>query len=264
MPGRHYLPLALFLCAAGLAGGLPVTVFGAALTVLLAYTLVFQFRLWDDLSDQQFDRVDHPQRVLSQACSIARFYRLEIALFTFNLVLISLRSGSWLRLLIFLLLNGIFLLWYRWRYKLTLGAVAASHMVLIKYPVFVYLLSIQSHEAGHETGNVPLLLSMSLVYFCFGIYEILHDRKLRSVRGAHYVLAAEMVALNAITVLMAIALLPHNGTAVLLQWTLVPVCTAVLVMMFQRHQARSESQGGGYVIFLLGFFGVLTFALGLS
>lgn len=260
LPNRRFLPLVAFLCTAGLAGGLPDRVFAAVLTVFLAYTLVFQFRLLDDLNDLPFDRIAHPRRVLTQARSMTRYFGLQMALFTLNLFLILLQSGSWRRLLVFLVFNGICLVWYRWRHRFMLGSIIHSHVVLIKYPVFVYLLSTQSHESG----KVTLLMAMSLVYVCFGIYEILHDKRLWSVHGARYALAGEMTVLIAIIVLMAISLLPHNGTAALLQWILVPISAGGLIVIFKRYQAGVEFPSGAYAIFLLGFFGVLTFAMGLS
>src|SRR3954452_5671389 len=51
-PAGIYLPLALFLCTAAAAAGHPVTLANFPGQLLLAGLLLFQFRLWDDLSDR--------------------------------------------------------------------------------------------------------------------------------------------------------------------------------------------------------------------
>ena len=51
-----------------------ITLTGLGLNVLLACTLVFQFRIWDDLNDLEDDRLSHPTRALSQASSVIYFF----------------------------------------------------------------------------------------------------------------------------------------------------------------------------------------------
>jgi hypothetical protein len=260
VPVGIYLPLALFLSAASFAGGRPSGVSDIAMRGLVACTLLMQFRLWDDLGDLEHDRIDHPDRVLSRTHSLTRFRAFTLGLFAFNTALLGLAPQAWQRLLVFVCLNGGFFAWYRWLRLPSIGPIAGSHVVLIKYPIFVYLLSAHSSEES----KAPLFLVMALVYLCFCVHEIIHDVKFRAFPGAHRILAVEMLGLNGIMVLMAITLLPGGGLTALLQWLLTAAAAVVLAAVFQRYRTHAGTARWNYAVFLITLPAVLIFALGPS
>ena len=259
-PVKIYLPLALFLCTAALAGGRPMEPINLMLAFVLALSLLYQFRLWDDLSDREFDRLDHPERVLARTTSVTFFRTGVFVAFLYNFTLIGVSAGSsWqLKAIVFALLNGSFFVWYRWRSELCHNEIAGSHVVLGKYPIFVYLLSGESAA----TSSVRLALAMLLVYLCFCVYELLHDARLHQGPGALKTLAIEMTALWVVSAVMAIVLADRGGPAVILQTTLTAAGGFCLTMLFLRRRAGVQTDIESYAVFVVGFFQALTFSLG--
>ncbi len=254
LPVGIYFPLALFLCTASLAAAWPTTVVDFANNILLAFTLVSQFRLWDDLSDVGRDRLDHAERVLTQVKSLAHFRVALAVLLAFNVfVIASLKPDS--RFIAFLLLNTTFFVWYRFFRRARFGAIFNYHVVLIKYPVFVLLLSPAS-TASHPAA---LLYAVGLVYLCFCVHEVLHDAKLRTSRGAIYVLAIEMAALALLPTLMFFDLNDLAGPAALPQGALAILGSFVLVRLFQRHRSHVAPGRWCYAVFVIGFSWLLSY-----
>lgn len=250
VPVWLYVPLALILSAAACAGGLPEDASRFAVTLLTAYTLVFQFRLWDDLADLARDRAEHPQRVLVRAPSLAPFRALCATLIAANLALIAAASGSGARVAILVALNAIVAAWYRQRAALRLHALAAAHVLLFKYPAFVFLVS----PPGSEW--LPLALAMTLVYLCFGIHEIAHDE---SLPPAGPVLAGEIGALCAVVAAMALWSAPHAVWPVLGAFAL--ATATVLVGLFQEYSVGLNPAGRWrYAAFLVSAPAVVAFA----
>ena len=257
-PAKLYLPLALFLCAAALAGGRALAPLDLTITLALATSLLFQFRLWDDLSDRERDRLEHPERVLTQTTSVTFFRTLIFAAFLCNSALIAASAGPRWRLELFMLGNISFLLWYRWRRKLCRNEVARSHLLLGKYPFFVYLLSGESFQ----TSGARLPLAMLLVYLCFCVYELLHDTRLHRAEGARKILAVEMTALCAVSTVMAVTLGERSGLAATLQAIITVAGGLFLALLFLRYRAGVQTSFENYAVFILGFFQALTFSLG--
>jgi hypothetical protein len=259
-PVKIYLPLALFLCTAALAGGRPMEPINLMLAFVLALSLLYQFRLWDDLSDREHDRLDYPERVLVRTTSVTFFRTLVFVAFLYNFALIGVSAGSsWqLKAIMFALLNGSFFVWYRWRAELCRSEIGASHVVLGKYPIFIYLLSGESAA----TSSVRLVLAMLLVYLCFCVYELLHDAKLNRVPGALKLLAGEMTALCAVSAVMAITLIEHGGAIAIVQAAMTVAGGLFLARLFLRRRAGVHTDIESYAVFVVGFFQALTFSLG--
>jgi drug/metabolite transporter superfamily protein YnfA len=220
-PTRVYLPLALFLGAAALTGGSGVGLVEVAAATVLAYSLVFQFRLWDDLSDRSSDRAAHPQRVLSRAGLTGPFVGLLVTVATANTALLASRPGAAPRLAGFAMLTGGLLCWYSWRKTQPVNAVLSYHVVLLKYPVLALLVS--APRAMRERST--LLVAAAVVYLSFCAYEVLHDNRLHDARGAALVLAVESVLLaGAPTLLRTVRAAAGLSLAV-------PVTTALAVLL---------------------------------
>jgi hypothetical protein len=193
------IPVAMFLCAASLIVGPPATPVGLPMNILLACTLMFQFRLWDDLNDAASDWFEYPERVLPRAASLSHFRLLLAGTFILNLALLTLLRPLHL-IITFLFLNAAAFIWYSCLSKLCSVAVVSYHIVLIKYPVFLYLLSPVSDFGA------PQLYVAAFVYLCFCVYEALHDFRVRAERGWATCLAFEISALVAVTSLIMIHL----------------------------------------------------------
>jgi hypothetical protein len=246
-PARLYLPLALFLGAASLAAGEAETGTGLAVRLVLAYSLLFQFRLWDDLADAVPDRQDHRERLPGRAASRAAFYLLLAAAFAGNATIFALERPAPV-LGAYLLLCLFFLAWYgmfhqRWR-----GTLAGYHVVLLKYPAFVYLLGTRA-----PAGLAPCLgCAMAQVYLCFCVYEGLHDARLQAVPGALGVLAMEMTGMAVLAGLGALALGDRAGSAAI-QSAAAVLGAVVLALLFQCHRLRRAPGLWCFAVFLVSF-----------
>lgn len=183
------LPLVLLLLAASCVGSQPTNLIAASVDMLLAALLVLQFRLWDDLSDVPFDRQHHPERVLVQAHSLLPYSSLLLLVGVANAIIAIWTRPANVAITLMNLHVGL-LIWYElirhnnWR-------VANFHLVLLKYPVFVFILASRTDSALHPA----LLASMGCVFFLLCVVEVLHDSHLRAHRTATTIAGVESVAL---------------------------------------------------------------------
>lgn len=258
VPAATCVPLVVFLCAAAGTAGRPADAVGLAWTAVLACSLIIQFRLWDDLSDRERDRRQHPKRVLPQARSLNPFRALLAAAFGSNFLLIAARPASAQKVAVFLLLNTGLLGWYAWRRRCGAApTLAGAHMVLAKYPVFVYLLSAGS--PGALAGRLGL--AMGTVYLSFCVYEMLHDSTLRAAPGADGVLALEMTLLGAMPFLEAALLEALDTPPSLLQGAVMVAGALVMLVAWWRRRAPVGSGPWRFGVFVVGLGQLLTFSL---
>jgi hypothetical protein len=257
LPAGTSLGLVLFLGTAATAAGRPADLLGLVWMGGLAGLLIIQFRLGDDLGDLEHDRRAHPDRVLPRAATLAPFRTLLALAAGLTLLLLGARSGSGSRLLAFLALGAGLLAWYRWRPS-DGPRLAAAHVPLGKYPVFVYLLT-------GATGPVEverLLLVMVTVYLSFAIYEVLHDGTLRAMPGADAVLGLELLLLTALPIVGAL-LLGGTGRA---PGALAVVATASGLLLAAATVGRPavplRPGARAYAVFAVGLLAVLTFSRG--
>ena len=255
-PARLYVPCATFLVIAGLASGRTLPMVELALACVLALTLLLQFRLLDDLSDLAHDRRFHPERVLSQAVSLVPFYLLLTICLLVNLALVAVQPGPRYRLVILVVLNAGAVLWYYGLRRILSGKVIGYHIVIGKYPLFVFLLS------GDGGDMWRLFLAMAAVYLCFSMYEALHDRQLHTVPRAATSLTIEIGALFAVSVLMTSEIIGGKPSIVILQGLLGVFSLLALSEMFCRRRVHLDSAKTGYAVFILGFALILNFSLG--
>lgn len=174
---RERLPMALVLSVAALltvaatAASGRVNAADVVWNVALAGSLVIQFRLWDDLNDIDHDRINHPDRVLCRLESHSHFRFVLAILFAINSGALSLLKSPQTAT-VFIVLNIVFLLWYR-VLREYFAAFLHVHVVLIKYPVFAFLIA-DDPTAKNKTSVV---LMMVVVYGGACIYEYLHNRQ---------------------------------------------------------------------------------------
>lgn len=259
LPGAIYVPLAVFLYTAGLVGGDGTDWRQQLFFGFVAWTLIFQFRLWDDLMDVAQDKREHPDRVLCRMDSLRAFRLLTASLCGANLVTfcaLDWMANEWRRSTLFIFLNVAMFLWYRLRGRSALSSGARSHIALMKYPVFVYLLS----GVVTPRGMIPLLLSATLVYLCFSVFELLHNLPLLASPDIDRVLAAEMTGFGAVMIATVYASFPQRGMGVLVQSLLAGTGIVALVLLF-RHR-YTLSQGQSRYVFVIAFLSLLGIALG--
>jgi hypothetical protein len=262
-----YLPLAVFLWVASL----PMDIVAVmdlpdhASGIAFAFSLAVQFRLWDDLADVEEDRKVHPERVLVRAGSLAPFYVVLVILITGNDVWVYFHPVSWVTgalflgqpgpwrgagmvgPLVFLLLNYGFLVWYQWLRRSFREPLVRAHVVLIKYPVFVYLLAMPWAPNAVTLSPSPVwpAWNLAVVYLTFCCYEVLHDDRLRTVPVAGPVLAMELIVLG----LLGIPRLVVCG------WVFPAVLFGSGIVLVALFRLRREASPGAwpYVIFLVTF-----------
>jgi hypothetical protein len=235
-PWTRFVPLALFLTLASIALApealLPET---ALRRLLLMMAWLFQFRLADDLADRQRDRADHPERLLVQADVLP--FLVLLGLLAAGNTCLTAWLLPWPRWVEFLALNAFLFLWYALRLPLLL----ASFGVLLKYAALVYLLS------NPGAMRAPAIGVLALVSACFLAHEILHDKRLWSVPGIGGWLALFLLAMPAAAVLPVFH--ATNTTWWFLVW--LGPGSAILALLFYRHNRRYEPGGWPYAIFLV-------------
>ena len=256
LPLRLYMPCAVLLVVAGLAGGRALAPTQLALLIPLAFGLLLQFRVLDDISDLPHDRRVHPDRVLVQTGSLAPSAALFAASCLLNLVLLALQTGPAYRLGVFLLLTGTYLLWYCALRSMLTNEIIGYHIVAGKYAAFVFLLS----GEGESTWN--LVLTMALVYVSFTIHEVLHDRALQAVPGAELALRLEIGFLFVVSALMALELSSRSLVVAAVQGLLGLVSLLTLGEAFGRRRIHCQSAKAGYLVFAVAFALSVAFALG--
>lgn len=200
-PTRVYLPLAVLILVAGAVGlGAPVTPWSAASGVVIAYTLVLLFRVWDDLADRHVDRERHPERVMVQARDTSAFVGLIVALALIAVTLVALRESWDIDLAALTLLALALAGWYALRVRLAAGPLANAHVILLKYPAIAFIASPPASSV--RPAAIPLLAALGALYLGLCIHELLDDPVIRARRHARSVVATELGLLAGLQLLV--------------------------------------------------------------
>ena len=170
LPLARYLPLS-FLLAWAACGSAAASARGIA-AAALAFGLVTQCRLWDDLADRARDRRAHPERVLAQARSVEPFVLAVVVLGGAHALALAVLNGPLHALGAGALFAG-FAAWYRWH---TRRGSAHALVLLLKYPAFVLLLA--------APGTWPLAAA-AVVYGALCAFEWLDTRGHPATRAPH-------------------------------------------------------------------------------
>lgn len=257
LPARIFIPASLFI-AAGAGIGADVSDFtGYILRSCVAFGLVLQFRLWDDLESLAHDRSVHPTRLLCRMPDTGLISRLLPILAAANIAFVYCLTSNWTRTVLVVALVAVFAFGYRCARHVQLGPLGASHVLLLKYPMFVWILS---PLPGLETP-LSLLLAMVAVFLGFSIHEVLHDDRLRVGPGATQLVIAGSVSLTG--VLATLALLHYrltNGwTAPLLIQSCCAAMAAVLVVRLAYAPRVELLPRSGYWFFVAVYPALLAF-----
>jgi len=198
LPLVMYLPLSLIFSVTALLMRPGNVYWGIELSqqIPLFYFLIAQFRLRDDLFSLPEDRVTHPNRVLSKLSSIRSFVGLCFVLFALNTCFLYTKSGG-LSVVTFVGLSIVYELAYflgnKRRKALpkrtpgTFQLTAHYHLLLLKYPFFVFIVAGVWYPLYHP----KLLLIGLILYLTFCIYETLDDPTLQALRKVQYLALLE-------------------------------------------------------------------------
>jgi 4-hydroxybenzoate polyprenyltransferase len=147
-------------------------------TTLLAALLIAQFRLWDDLADRDFDARHHPQRVLVASVHGQRFSILCAGVALPILGLLLTWREPWLLVAYGLLCVAMAALY---RAGPALPRLLRAHLVLLKYPCFIWL------AGAPPLAGLPLWLALAL-------YEIVSDKTLQTSKYWRWLAGVECLA----------------------------------------------------------------------
>lgn len=150
------------------------------------------FRLWDDLADLATDRITHPNRVLCRSSNERAFQWTCRVLGTTALSLLLLTNP--MNGIGFVLLTITFAVYYRLPWRSSWPRLS-YHLLTIKYPCFVALISI----CADQPISALRLMLMLVTYLSLCIYEVVHDPQLRADFWCQLIAATEFVS-AAITV----------------------------------------------------------------
>ena len=162
------------------------------LTAPLAFVLVWQFRLWDDLEDLGFDRVYHPERLLVRSAALRAFAATAAASMLAVGATLALAAGAG-RALAYAVLVALFAAGYRLFREAPHRRLLRAHWVLAKYPALVFLAAWQP-VSGRAAAVAALL------YLMLCLIEIADDPGMRDMREARALAVAEGIAIAGIIV----------------------------------------------------------------
>lgn len=252
---RLFVPLSLLLCIASRSlASVPASVF--AINLLLALAMLFQFRLWDDLSDRKDDLTNHPDRLLCRVQSTVPFVILLIVMVGINIAAIASFFPA-RSLVVFLALNAVIAAWYGWLRRLSANSMVRSHVVLLKYPVFVLVMT---PEDISGCSSISVSAVLGLVYLCLCCYELLHDPRHRAVHRSQGVFAIELLMMAAAGVLLAVDMSGRSAMAVGLQWLMVGLGVAALIVIYKRNSIGAVAGVWCYSVFFIAACWLLNYS----
>ncbi len=155
---------------------------------LLAAILIIQFRLWDDLADRTLDATLHPQRVLVNTSRLRHFQLMCGALAL--PIAIGLFFIGTDHLLVYAALLAAMSLVYA-AGTTALPRLVRTHLVLLKYPVFIWLCAWNFSQERW--------LSVAIgIYLILCLFEIASDATLRTGTGWRWLTVIEAATLAAL------------------------------------------------------------------
>lgn len=252
-PAIRFIPLAIFLATAGLAASPPAHISHWLLATALALTLTLQFRLWDDIADRDHDMETHPTRVLCHTRDMKPFLITAAALFIFNGALLAWHTAHSHWLIVYLVLCTGLLAWYRLRPITTQASLLNSQLVLLKYPVIAWLISVPAADTDLEL----LLSCLFSVYLIFIIFEILDDHSLRQIPGAMFSLTASIGLLVFVWIFIAVWDKPYTGPLFLVVWSIIIIGTLAAGLSAFSKLKRRHTTGTGHSFFIVGLLAYL-------
>lgn len=259
-PLSRFGPLAVFLAAAGIAPSPPEQLWRWAFAAAQALPLILQFRLWDDISDREHDRAARPGRVISRAGDMRPFLVLAAFLFVLNGLLLAWPLPHGIRPPAYLMLCAGLLAWYRFRPPALRAGLLNTHLVLLKYPVIAWLISLPVAEPD----PVLILCCLFSVYLIFVVFDIFDDDGLRHLPGSLPSLAAGVGLLVGVWVPIALQSRPHAGPLPWLTWSAIAAATLLLGLDGLSKRSQRTAFRGARGFFIVGLLAYVALAAGKS
>jgi hypothetical protein len=256
LPPTILLPLTAFLCSAVAAVAWPSSWADWAANGILAFLVVVQLRLWDDLASVEADRRHSPERVLCKAKSLRGFWIVLVLLSLINTTLLGIFKNV-NSVTVYQTIMAFLAVWYSLLSRFTRDPIFCSLVVLIKYPGIVVLLSVQN-SAGVMR---KMAYAAALTFLCFCVYEILHDRRLRATQSARHWLLVLLAALFLVGAFLSGELIFVARSAALLQAVLIALGACVLWQSGHSARTSENSNLSNYAVFFVGFSWLLNYAL---
>lgn len=136
MPWMRFGPLAVLIAWAACSGE-AIEAATLAIRCALAWMLLAQFRLWDDLVDRARDRGAHPERALARRQDVGAMAAACAVLGAANALALGLRLGI-AAVALFAGLSAGLAAWYRCHAE---RGLLHAHVLLLKYPAFVLMIT---------------------------------------------------------------------------------------------------------------------------
>lgn len=229
LPLARFLPLAALLAWTAAAAGSP-TATHVLVSIVIAFALVAQCRLWDDLVDRDRDRVMHAERVLARAAAIQPFVLIASLLAVSNAVMLGAYRGVD-AVAMFVVLTVALGSWYR---LYTRRDLLHTHVLLAKYPCFVVLLAVPPFDVER------LAVLAASLYFAMCAFELLDGtRHVRRASRWAYGVHAGLLACAAVQL--------HPTPAGLAAGT---ALGALLALAWLRERGAQAPTGSRYVPFV--------------
>ena len=192
-----FIPLTLYLTVIGLSISpreLAPTQYLSS--VILCISLIFLFRLWDDLLDLNFDRIHHPDRILTKQFNLSVFWKFSLLLLLLSFFLIRIQAGQYHNAIGFLIFCLIYFIVVSHLSPKFRGVPGLHQIPLLKYPI--YLLFINPHFGGANKFVITHQWTyLVAVFFVAGIYEVMHDKDCFSYSVHKAIMVVEYVVLLA-------------------------------------------------------------------
>lgn len=158
----------------------------AMLSLLVSAMLIVQFRLWDDLADREHDAATHPQRVIVATDHARRFSYLR-GLLSLPIVTMLVMGYGIEHLAVYAGLLVFMSLLYA-ASGTALPRLLRAHLVLLKYPAFIWLCAQDADPAQWARVGTSAYLALC-------IFEIASDASLRGNVIWRGIIAVEILAI---------------------------------------------------------------------
>jgi len=147
-----------------------ISVASAMRVLLLSAILIAQFRLWDDLADRVHDATTHPQRVMvatshmrsfAYLCGLLSLPVAAVLAIAYGIEHLAVYAGLLVFMALLYAANGT-----------ALPRLLRTHLVLLKYPIFIWLCAQDADPARWAHVGTAAYLALC-------IFEMASDADLR-------------------------------------------------------------------------------------
>ena len=143
-----------------------------------AFALVLGFRIWDDFEDREFDRVQHPDRVLASASRTTPLQLLAFALGLASVLSLTTSVFALRRLAAIAFATAVLSVWYGARSTAQRSHAVGEHILAIKYPLIAYAVT-PAFPVDVVTPRIVAILFVVYTLVC--AYAYADDVELRHI-----------------------------------------------------------------------------------